>query len=84
MAAVLRGMSQALSGAAPANGRAATPAGVCPRPRPAPKPPLCLVGIKVYDSSTDYRAVHNLQLSRFDGMRWAAIGDMTDLDDPAT
>jgi branched-chain amino acid transport system substrate-binding protein len=54
------------------------------RPRPAPKPPLYPAGIKVYNSSTDYRAVHNLQLSRFDGMRRAAIGDMADLDDPAT
>jgi ABC-type branched-subunit amino acid transport system substrate-binding protein len=46
------------------------------------KPPLYLRGIKVHNSSTDYRAVHNLQLSRFDGKRWAAIGEMTDLDDP--
>jgi hypothetical protein len=48
------------------------------------KPPLYLDGIKVYNSPTDYRAVHNLQLSRFDGKRWVAMGDMTDLDDPAT
>jgi branched-chain amino acid transport system substrate-binding protein len=48
------------------------------------KPPLYLDGIKVYNSPTDYRAVHNLQLSRFDGKRWAAIGEMTDLDDIAT
>jgi branched-chain amino acid transport system substrate-binding protein len=47
------------------------------------KPPLYLDGIKVHNSSIDYRAVHNLQLSRFDGKRWAAIGEMTDLDDPA-
>jgi hypothetical protein len=47
------------------------------------RPPLYLDGIKVHNSSTDYRAVHNLQLSRFDGKRWAAIGEMTDLDDPA-
>jgi branched-chain amino acid transport system substrate-binding protein len=46
-------------------------------------PPLYLDGIKVHNSSTDYRAVHNLQLSRFDGKRWAAIGEMTDLDDLA-
>jgi branched-chain amino acid transport system substrate-binding protein len=48
------------------------------------QPPLYLEGIKVYNSPTDYRAVHNLQLSRFDGKRWAAIGEMTDLDDIAT
>jgi ABC-type branched-subunit amino acid transport system substrate-binding protein len=48
------------------------------------KPPLYLGGIKVHNSATDYRAVHNLQLSRFDGKQWAAIGDLTDLDDPAT
>jgi hypothetical protein len=49
------------------------------------KPPLYLGGIKVFNSPTDYyRAVHNLQLSRFDGRRWVAMGDMTDLDDPAT
>jgi hypothetical protein len=47
------------------------------------KPPLYLDGIKVHNSSIDYRSVHNLQLSRFDGKRWAAIGKMTDLDDPA-
>lgn len=47
------------------------------------KPPLYLEGIKVHNSGTDYRAVHNLQLSRFDGKRWAAIGELTDLDNPA-
>jgi branched-chain amino acid transport system substrate-binding protein len=46
------------------------------------RPPLYLDGIKVHNSPTDYRAVHNLQLSRFDGKRWVAIGEMTDLDDP--
>jgi branched-chain amino acid transport system substrate-binding protein len=44
------------------------------------RPPLYLDGIKVYNSSTDYRAVHDLQLSRFDGRRWTALGGMTDLD----
>src|ERR1700761_2549307 len=44
---------------------------------------LYLDGIKVHNSPTDYRAVHNLQLSRFDGKRWVAMGAMTDLDDPA-
>ncbi len=48
------------------------------------KPPLYLDGIKVYNSAADYRAVHNLQLSRFDGARWVAMGEMSDLDDTAT
>jgi branched-chain amino acid transport system substrate-binding protein len=48
------------------------------------KPPLYLDGIEVHNSPTDYRSVHNLQLSRFDGKRWAAMGGMTDLDDIAT
>lgn len=48
------------------------------------KPPLFLDGIKVYNSPTDYRAIHNLQLSSFDGKRWIAMGGMTDLDDTAT
>src|ERR1700722_14027905 len=48
------------------------------------KPPLYLGGIKVHNSASDFRPVHILQLSRFDGKHWAAIGDLTDLDDPAT
>jgi branched-chain amino acid transport system substrate-binding protein len=44
------------------------------------KPPLFLEGIKVSNSPTDYRAVHNLQLTRFDGTNWVAIGAMVDLD----
>ena len=48
------------------------------------KPPLYLDGIKVYNSAADYHAVHNLQLSRFDGARWVAMGEMSDLDDTAT
>jgi ABC-type branched-subunit amino acid transport system substrate-binding protein len=47
------------------------------------RPLLYLDGIKVHNSPVDYRAVHNLQLSRFDGKRWVAMGAMTDLDDPA-
>lgn len=48
------------------------------------KPPLYLDGIKVYNSATDYRAVHNLRLSRFDGKVWMPTGDMIDLDESAT
>jgi branched-chain amino acid transport system substrate-binding protein len=47
-------------------------------------PPLFLDGIKVFNSSSDYRSIHNLQLSRFDGKNWVAIGGMVDLDDSAT
>ncbi|WP_454631662.1 ABC transporter substrate-binding protein [Bradyrhizobium cenepequi] len=43
-------------------------------------PPLFLDGIKVDNSPTDYRAIHNLQISRFDGANWIPVGDMTDLD----
>ncbi len=44
------------------------------------RPPLFLDGIKVANSSTDYRAIHNLQITRFDGGSWIPIGDMVDLD----
>jgi ABC-type branched-subunit amino acid transport system substrate-binding protein len=44
------------------------------------QPPLFLDGIKVDNSATDYRAIHNLQISRFDGANWMPVGDMTDLD----
>ncbi|WP_245475770.1 ABC transporter substrate-binding protein [Bradyrhizobium sp. Leo170] len=42
-------------------------------------PPLFLDGIKVENSPTDYRAIHNLQISRFDGENWIPVGDMIDL-----
>ncbi len=42
-------------------------------------PPLFLDGIKVENSPTDYRAIHNLQISRFDGGNWIPVGDMIDL-----
>jgi branched-chain amino acid transport system substrate-binding protein len=42
-------------------------------------PPLFLDGIKVENSPTDYRAIHNLQISRFDGENWSPVGDMIDL-----
>ncbi|WP_454621226.1 ABC transporter substrate-binding protein [Bradyrhizobium cenepequi] len=43
------------------------------------QPPLFLDGIKVENSPTDYRAIHNLQISRFDGENWTPVGDMIDL-----
>lgn len=43
-------------------------------------PPLFLDGIKVHNSPGDYRAVHNLQISRFDGTNWVAVGGLVDLD----
>jgi branched-chain amino acid transport system substrate-binding protein len=44
------------------------------------QPPLFLDGIKVSNSSSDYRAIHNLQITRFDGANWLPIGNMVDLD----
>jgi branched-chain amino acid transport system substrate-binding protein len=44
------------------------------------RPPLFLDGIKVGNSPTDYRAIHNLQITRFDDTNWIPIGDMIDLD----
>jgi len=44
------------------------------------QPPLFLDGIKVSNSGTDYRAVHDLQITRFDGATWVPIGDLIDLD----
>jgi branched-chain amino acid transport system substrate-binding protein len=43
-------------------------------------PPLFLDGIKVSNSPTDYRAIHDLQITRFDGANWIPVGDMVDLD----
>lgn len=43
-------------------------------------PPLYLDGVKVHNSSSDYRAVHDLQITRFDGTNWGSVGDMVDLD----
>jgi branched-chain amino acid transport system substrate-binding protein len=39
--------------------------------------------IGVYNSSTDYRAVHHLQLSRFDGVNLVPVGEPALLDDDA-
>lgn len=44
------------------------------------QPPLFLDGIKVSNSATDYRAIHNLQITRFDGANWVPVGTLVDLD----
>jgi hypothetical protein len=38
--------------------------------------PMLLPGIKVNTSPTDYYAVQQLQLMRFDGKRWVRFGDL--------
>ena len=44
--------------------------------------PMLLPGIKVNTSPTDYWAVQQLQLMRFDGKRWVRFGDLV-YDDEA-
>jgi branched-chain amino acid transport system substrate-binding protein len=44
-------------------------------------PPMFLDGIAVYNSPTDYRAVHHLQLAQFDGKSLVPIGKPVLLDD---
>jgi branched-chain amino acid transport system substrate-binding protein len=44
-------------------------------------PPMFIDGIGVYNSSTDYRAIHHLQLTRFDGMTLVPLGAPGSLDD---
>ncbi|MFL9499280.1 ABC transporter substrate-binding protein [Rhodopseudomonas palustris] len=48
------------------------------------QPPLFLDGIKVGNSSTDYRAIHNIQITKFDGANWMPHGDKIDLNNIAT
>ncbi|AVT82220.1 ABC transporter substrate-binding protein [Rhodopseudomonas palustris] len=48
------------------------------------QPPLFLDGIKVGNSSTDYRAIHNIQITRFDGANWMPHGDKIDLNNIAS
>lgn len=48
------------------------------------QPPLFLDGIKVGNSSTDYRAIHNIQITRFDGAHWMPHGDKIDLNNIAS
>jgi branched-chain amino acid transport system substrate-binding protein len=43
-------------------------------------PPLFLDGIMVGNSVTDYRAIHNLQVPRFDGTNWIPVGNLVNLD----
>lgn len=43
-------------------------------------PPMFIDGIGVYNSPADYRAIHHLQLTRFDGTTLAAIGEPVLLD----
>jgi branched-chain amino acid transport system substrate-binding protein len=38
--------------------------------------PMLLPGIKINTSPTDYYAVQQLQLMRFDGKRWVRFGDL--------
>ena len=38
--------------------------------------PMLFPGIKVNTSPTDYYAVQQLQLVRFDGKRWVRFGDL--------
>lgn len=43
-------------------------------------PPMFIDGIGVYNSLADYRAIHHLQLTRFDGTTLASIGEPVLLD----
>jgi branched-chain amino acid transport system substrate-binding protein len=43
-------------------------------------PPMFIDGIGVYNSPTDYRAIHHLQLTRFDGATLAPLGTPVSLD----
>jgi branched-chain amino acid transport system substrate-binding protein len=44
-------------------------------------PPMFIDGIGIYNSPTDYRAIHHLQLTRFDGTTLAPLGQPALLDD---
>jgi hypothetical protein len=44
-------------------------------------PPMFIDGIGVYNSPTDYRAIHHLQLTRFDGTTLAPLGAPALLDE---
>ena len=45
------------------------------------RPPMFIDGIGVSNSPTDYRAVHHLQLSQFDGKVLAPLGNPVSIDD---
>jgi branched-chain amino acid transport system substrate-binding protein len=38
--------------------------------------PILLPGIKMTTSSTDYRPIEQLQLVRYNGTRWEAVGEV--------
>jgi branched-chain amino acid transport system substrate-binding protein len=44
-------------------------------------PPMFIDGIGIYNSPTDYRSIHHLQLTRFDGTTLAPLGRPVLLDD---
>jgi branched-chain amino acid transport system substrate-binding protein len=44
-------------------------------------PPMFLDGIDVYNSATNYSAIHQLQLLRFDGRALVSVGPPASLDD---
>ncbi len=44
-------------------------------------PPLILQGVKVYNSTDNYDAFHNMQLAQFDGKQWVGMGEMISLED---
>jgi branched-chain amino acid transport system substrate-binding protein len=44
-------------------------------------PPMFIDGIGVYNSPTDYRAIHHLQLTRFDGTTLVPLGAPVSLDE---
>lgn len=44
-------------------------------------PPMFSAGIGVHNSPNDYRAIHHLQLARFDGTDLAPIGGPEPIDD---
>ena len=43
-------------------------------------PPLFVDGIEVFNSPSDYRAIHNLQLAKFNGKNWVPIAKPVALD----
>jgi branched-chain amino acid transport system substrate-binding protein len=43
--------------------------------------PMLLPGITFSTSPTDYAAIKQLQLQRFDGTRWEALGDIIPINE---
>lgn len=48
------------------------------------RPPLYMDDIGVFNSPTDYRAIHNLRMMQFDGKEWRPMGELVNLDEVAT